>query len=389
MNWHFQETPKRMIRATARLALAAYAAAIIIAGASYTTANAVPPIRPPAIAFLCPDTQPPQVMIDVDGTFAHRDSNWESPEVGRLLKFQCYTTLGRDETNEWLLLPYGSTPAWVSRTAVRFKEGMDITQLPEANASAVQPTPAMRLPGVPVVNKKVQQLYKDAVKAGRKPGTVTVIGDCNSEHPVFLGRLAAGAFNLAPYPQLQKTYQTFLPSFKRVSVATSGSFNAGMAFDTTWADPKVCKGNEGPLGCEMRLSNASVVIISLGTGDTFTWQEFEKHYKMIIDTVLAGKAVPVLMTKADDLEARQGGAPADHINNMVRKLGALYGLPVIDFGKAAQALPDGGLAQERNVDLQAIDPFHVNEAGMDARILMTLQTLAQFPAADAKVNKKK
>lgn len=369
--------------------LVATAAATIASAFQSAPVVAAPIHRPAAITFLCPDTQQSQVMIDVDGTFAHRDNNWESPEVGRLLKFQCYTVLGRDEASEWLMLPYGSSPAWVSRSAVRFKEGVDITQLPLANKAAVQPTPALRLPGVPAVSKQMQQLYKDGVKAGRKPNTVSVVGDCNSEHPVFLGRLAAGAFNLAPYPQLQKTYQAFLPSFSRVSVATSGSFNAGMAFDGTWADPKQCKPNEGPLGCELRLSNAGIMLISLGTGDTFTWQEFETHYKSIIETVLAAKAVPVLMTKADALETRQGGAPAEYINNIVRKLGAQYGLPVIDFAKAAQTLPDGGLAQERNVNLQPIEPFHVNEAGMDARILMTLQTLAQFPSVDAAVKKKR
>jgi hypothetical protein len=372
------------MRLSARLALAACAAAALVAGAFNQPVAAATLLRPPAITFVCPESPQPQVMIDVDGTFAHRANNWDSPEVGRLLKFQCYPVLGRDANSEWLMLPYGSTPAWVSRSAVRFKEGVDITQLPEANPAAVQPAPAMRLPGVPTVSKKVQQLYKDAIKAGRQAGSVTVIGDCNSEHPVFLGRLDAGAFNLAPYPQLQKTYAAFKPSLSRVSIATSGSFNAGMAFDTTWADPKVCKGDEGPLGCELRLSNASIVILSLGTGDTFTWQTFEKHYKAIIDTVLAAKAVPVLMTKADALETRQGGAPAEFINNVVRKLGAQYGLPVIDFDRAAGTLPDGGLAQERNENLQQIDPFHVNEAGMDARILMTLQTLAQFPAPAAK-----
>lgn len=375
---------KKMI---ARLAPAACAAVLIAGAFPSTLALAAPIQRPAAITFLCPDSAQTQVMIDVDGTFAHRDSNWESPEVGRLLKFQCYPVLGRDANSEWLMLPYGSTPAWVARSAVRFKEGADISQLPLADKAAVKPTPALRLPGVPTVSKQMQQLYKDGIKAGRAPNTVSVIGDCNSEHPVFLGRLAAGAFNLAPYPQLQKTYQAFLPSFNRVSVATSGSFNAGMAFDSTWADPKQCKGNEGPLGCELRLSNASIMLISLGTGDTFTWQDFEPHYKAVIDTVLASKAVPVLMTKADALETNQGGAPAEHINNIVRKLGAQYGLPVIDFDKASQTLPDGGLAKERNVNLQPIDPFHVNEAGMDARILMTLQTLAQFTTPDAKKKK--
>jgi hypothetical protein len=363
-------------------ALASFALAIPATTQSAFAAR--PPIRP-AISFLCGESQSAQIMIDIDGTFARLNNSWSSPEVGRMLKFQCYPALGRDENNEWILVPYGSTRAWVNRSAVRFKDGTDIGQLPTANSVPPAPAPkAVRLPGVPAVSKKVQQLYQAALKAGKAPGMATVIGDCNSEHPVFFGRMGAGAFNLAPYPALQKTSQAFSPSFKRVSVATSGSFNAGMAFDPTWADPKQCNPDEGPFACELRQSNAAIALISLGTGDTFTWQNFEPNYAKIIDYSLANNVVPVLMTKADDLESRQGGAPADHINNVVRKLGAQYGLPVIDFALAAKQLPDGGLAQERNVDLQPIDPFHVNEAGMDAKILMTLQTLAQFPAPAAK-----
>jgi hypothetical protein len=363
--------------------------AAIVAFSLTVPASAMPAVAAPrAINFLCADAQDPQIMIDVDGTFAHRDNNWQSPEVGRMLKFQCYPALGRDNNNEWILVPYGSTRAWVSRSAVRFEDGMDVVKLPLA--SAVPPAPpadALRLPGVPSVSKRVQQLYRDAIKTGRTPGMATVIGDCNSEHPVFFGRFGAGAFSLAPYPVLQKTSQAFASSFKRTSLATSGSFNAGMAFDPTWADPKQCNGDEGPLACELRLSNASVLLVSLGTGDTFTWQDFEQHYKAIIDNALAKKVVPILITKADDLETRQGGAPPDFINAVVRKLGAQYGLPVIDFALAAKQLPDGGLAQERNVDLQPIDPFHVNEVGMDAKILLTLQTLAQFPTIKASTKK--
>ena len=206
-------------------ALAALALAVPTATRPATAAR-------PAINFVCSESQSTQIMIDIDGTFAHLNNTWTSPEVGRMLKFQCYPALGRDENNEWILVPYGSTRAWVNRSAVRFKEGTDIGQLPAANTCRLRPrSKAMRLPGVPAVSKKVQQIYQQALKAGRTPGMVTVIGDCNSEHPVFLGRLGAGAFNLAPYPALQKTAQAFSPAFKRVSVATSGSFNAGMAFD--------------------------------------------------------------------------------------------------------------------------------------------------------------
>lgn len=373
----------RIVVAIAALALAAPAGGI--AG----TAMAAPPAAPRAINFLCADSQTPQVMIDVDGFFARRDNDWQSPPVGRMLKFQCYPALGRDDNNEWILVPYGSTRAWVSRTAVRFKDGVDISALPPA--SQVPPLPAakpMRLPGVPSVSKRAQQLYRQAVSAGRTPGMATVIGDCNSEHPVFFGRIGAGAFDLTPYPALQKTVLTFAPSFQRVSVATSGSFHAGMAFDPTWADPKKCKSDEGPLPCELRLSNASILLISLGTGDTFVWRDFESRYKAIIEYALANKVVPILMTKADDLETRQGGAPADYINAVVRRLGAQYGLPVIDFALAARQLPNAGLSEERNANLQPIDPFHVNEAGMDARIWLTLQTLSQFPIIGAPARKR-
>ncbi|MCS7055011.1 MAG: SGNH/GDSL hydrolase family protein [Thermoflexales bacterium] len=359
-------------------AIVLFASAIAVGGAT-GTANAAPR----AITFVCGDSQTPQVMVDVDGTFAYRNNSWQSPQVGRMLKFQCYPALGRDYANEWILVPYGSTRAWVNRSAVRFADGMDISQLPSADQVPPAPPPhRMRLPGLPTVSRKMQQLYRDAVRAGRNPAMMALIGDCNSEHPVYFGRLAAGAFDLTPYPELQGVARTFAPSFNRVSVATSGSFNATMAFDPTWSDPKQCKRDEGPLACELRLSNASLLLVSLGTGDTFTWRDFEANYKAIIEYALARKIVPLLMTKADALETKQGGAPADYINGVVRKLGAQYGVPVIDFALAARQLPNGGLAIERNDNLQTIEPFHVNEVGMDARILLTLQTLAQFPSVN-------
>jgi hypothetical protein len=39
------------------------------------------------------------------------------------------------------------------------------------------------------------------------------------------------------------------------------------------------------------------------------------------------------------------------------------------------------LVIERNDKLQQIDPFHLSAAGADAKIWLTLRTLAQFPKA--------
>jgi len=88
------------------------------------------------------------------------------------------------------------------------------------------------------------------------------------------------------------------------------------------------------------------------------------------------------MTKADDLESQQGGAPPGFINNVIRAVGAQYGVPVIDLWQATRGLTDRGLAPEVRedaargiIDLGA-QRFHLNDDGMNARIVLTLQTLS-------------
>jgi hypothetical protein len=129
------------------------------------------------------------------------------------------------------------------------------------------------------------------------------------------------------------------------------------------------------------VSKASVVIISLGTGDTFTWQSFEANLRAVIDQAILARTAPVLMTKADDLESLQGGAPPGFINDAIRRLGAQYSIPVIDLWQATRGLPQNGLAREvredpnRGVVDQGAQRFHLSDDGMNARILLTLQTL--------------
>ncbi|MCX6018441.1 MAG: SGNH/GDSL hydrolase family protein [Chloroflexi bacterium] len=337
--------------------------------------------RPNALPFRCLAEPGFQVMIHVDGAFARALNGWTQPTVGRLLKFQCYEAVGRDSGAEWAYIVYGNAHVWVNRSEIRLQDGIDMTQLPVlmSTAELIAPTPVSRVSvGVPTVSKAMQDRYKEAVKAGRDGTMVTVIGDCNSERPVFLGRMSAGVVNLGATPELTPVARLLASSWVRTSVATHGSFSSAMAFDSSWTDPKICMASEGPLACEMRLSNASVVIVALGTGDTFDWQSFDANYRRIIDYVLSKGAVPLLMTKADALESLQGGAPLDVINQTVRALGQIYGVPVIDFAAAARVLPNAGLADEHTTEGVSISPFHISELGMDARMMMTLQTLAQI-----------
>jgi hypothetical protein len=313
-------------------------------------------------------------MVDLDSVYLYKASNWKAPVVGRAVKFDCFNPVGRNTDGAWLLVPYGKTQAWLYAGSVQYKG--EFSSLPDMNDVVSKSTiPATTPKGLPAASWRFRQMYQAAVKAGKSPDIFTVIGDCNSEPAVYLGRFAQGGFDLSSFPKLKTTATYFAKSFTRTSLATHGSFNAAMAFDSTWSDPQQCNADEGPLACELRVSKASILIIALGTGDQHDWANFAANYRAVVDYTVKAGVVPVLMTKADALESQEGGAAVDYINNVIRSVGAEYNVPVIDFWLATRNLTNYGLAEERNSEQQLTNPFHLNEEGMDMRILMTLQTL--------------
>ncbi len=331
------------------------------------------------------------VTISVDSVFAYSAPDWNAGRVGRLMKWQTARAIGRNPNGEWLQIDYGNSLVWLHRTTVSFPGDLNGNNSPlmalpvTEKAGRLSPSRTrMTTTGTPVISARARQLYRQAIAAGRDATLFTVAGDCNSEPPVYLGRFAAGGFDLSAhgFGALQATARKFARSFTWSSVAVEGGHNSASVLDPLFADSRRCEASESPLACELRRSNASIVFIGLGTGDTFIWQDFEANYRRIIDTALAANVLPVLVTKADDLEATQGGAPSGTINAIIRRLGAEYQLPVMDFALAARRLPDQGLAEEgkevagQGLVYAAASRFHLNGYGMDARILLTLTTLS-------------
>ena len=89
----------------------------------------------------------------------------------------------------------------------------------------------------------------------------------------------------------------------------------------------------------------------------------------MIEHALAKGVLPVLVTKADDIETASG-APSGAINAVIKKLATEFQVPLLDFYAATRELPNFGLLDEGDKD------FHLSYAGMDRRMLTTLQTLA-------------
>ena len=284
-----------------------------------------------------------------------------------------YTLTGRSADNTWVRLDApvkGNAGAWLLADLGAVAEGK-LADVPIVPVSARIPaagrqskTPAW----IPVITPQMKQIYRQSARYGKDLSMFTVVGDCNSLPPVYLQRVAAGLYDLSRAPGLQSIVARFARSFSRVSLAVNGGFKTAAMMDPDWADHTLCDTLAGPFACEVWVSRASVVFIELGTGDQYEWQDFEQHYRPLIEHALSKSVLPVLVTKADDLEARSG-APSGYINDVIRKLANEYNVPLLDFWAGTRTLPNNGLLDEGDLD------FHLSQAGMDLHLLATLQTL--------------
>lgn len=185
---------------------------------------------------------------------------------------------------------------------------------------------------------RVREIYERGQALGNNPRAFSKVGDCNSQWPFFLARFDSGEYDLGPYQYLQPVIDYFAGSFGRKSVAVWTGNHAWSVLDPTFADPTLCLAGETPLACEFRLHRPSVVLIRLGTNEANTPALFEQYLRSILDYAIERGVIPILGTKADQLEG------SDAINEIVRQLAAEYQIPLWDFGRIASTLPGRGLA---------------------------------------------
>jgi hypothetical protein len=129
--------------------------------------------------------------------------------------------------------------------------------------------------------------------------------------------------------------------------------NVAAALSPLHADPSICQSGENPIQCELRVINPAYAFIRFERWypDVTPPETYEKYMRQIIDLVIEHGTVPILMTKADNVE---GG---HQINTIIAKLAYEYDIPLYNWWKASQALPHRGLDPER-ADRFHIDPVY-------------------------------
>ncbi len=235
----------------------------------------------------------------------------------------------------------------------------------------------MDLPVIPTVSEAMRAVYQRGLQNGNNPRVFAKVGDCSTVTKSFLGAFDLTMpqwYRLGPYTNLEGVISQFNSSYSRVSVASKLGFNSASVLSALNSDPKQCKENESPIECEFRILKPSLVLIMLGTNDYDQKRsDFEKNMRSIIEFWLDRGVVPILSTKADNLEGD------DSINAIIARLADEYELPLWNFWRAAKDLPDHGLQVDNPGHLVwghdfFDDPAEMQNGGQ-VRNLTALQTL--------------
>ena len=225
----------------------------------------------------------------------------------------------------------------------------------------------MSLPIMPKMSDTIVEIYKRGVEQGRNPENFSTIGDCQAIPFVFMGPI--GRRELLPSNQEQYLWDAidyFDSSFEHESITARGGFTAASILNPMQADPSQCKPGETPLTCEYRLHNPAFVFITLETWlNPETVDRYESYLREIVEYVIQHGSVPILLTKADSSETKDG---VQIINPAIAKIAYEYDIPLVNFKRAVQYLPNYGIDSAR-------EGFHLSQEGYDRKNLLALQAL--------------
>ena len=197
-------------------------------------------------------------------------------------------------------------------------------------------------PVIPMVSASTRAIFQKGQSMGNNAAAFIKVGDCESTPTWFLGDFDKPDYQIAKdFQDLEEIIKTFKGSYERTSLAAKSGFNAASVLSPFWADPKQCEKMENPLDCEIRIMNPSFALVTLGTNDVWHEEKFEENLLAIVEHLIEKGIVPILSTKADNLEG-------DHaINLIIAKVAYEYDLPMWNFWLAVQELPDKGLQEDK------------------------------------------
>ncbi len=209
----------------------------------------------------------------------------------------------------------------------------------------------MSMPVFPAgVSPQMIEVYRRGLEMGRDPERFSKFGDCQSILPYFLGMYDSGEYRLGEeYASLQTTIDHFSGSWGRNGFALKSGMNVAAVQTLFYTDPVNCSADKSPMECEVEKFNPSIGLISFETW----WAgkpagDYEFRLRSLVDYLISQGVVPILATKADNLEGDYG------INEVIARVAYEYGIPLWNYWGATYPLAGHGVIE---------DGFHLTGLG--------------------------
>jgi hypothetical protein len=209
-------------------------------------------------------------------------------------------------------------------------------------------TPGMRLASsvwrkwsiVPEISPHAQDILRQAARnPNLDPQTFVKVGDCQMVAGIFLAGYANGKYSM---PEgMNATAQWFSESMITDNITAVNGYGINTVLDPAFAlsaGYNQCLANETPLDCELRTRRPVVVLIGMGTNWIPHGEEsFERYLREMVEKVLETGALPILATKADNVEGDW------KLNEAIARVAYDYDLPLVNVWLSVQDLPNQGL----------------------------------------------
>ena len=244
------------------------------------------------------------------------------------------------------------------------------TFTPQSSIDNSTPTPDLRIPAeqwqdwpiIPEITNNAIVIYAWGIQAKVDSRSFSKIGDCQNIKEAFLGiyDLEGRYFLWEDELSWQETIENFKSYFNKDGMAIEQELNVAAVLSPLHADPDICNPEESPLQCELRKANPSFAFISFERW----WPKetppevYEKYLRIAIQSTIDHGTVPILITKADNVEGNH------QINQIIAKLAFEFDIPLYNWWRAAQLLPYRGIDPERD------DEFHISIDAWDSEATM-------------------
>lgn len=366
---------------------------------TYTPIYSQPPTFTPAPLITVPASAPAARVCEACGNLRLRDTPGSAGAIVTTLEaLTPVTVIGRTQDGSWAqIVLVSGLSGWVASQYLELS--IDLNTVAVTGSATSLPTQAAPVVVTSIdtdiisgISSHARQIYLSGRAMGVRGNVFSKVGDSITVAPYYLHQFV-DVYNLADYSYLSPALRFFYGPdasggnpFSRASLAAGNGWSTVSVLDPNAANHSVCLSGETPLACEYRVAKPAVALIMLGTNDSggLSIETYRANMQRIIDISINMGVIPVLSTIPPMRYEASRNARIGEFNAVIVALARGNDIPLWNYWKAMNSLPNQGLAADGVHPNGAPDAFNAHltaehlQYGYPVRNLTALQMLYEL-----------